>query len=175
MFPNSGGRTKSSVSSKSKINTPKNGATAAYGETSGVYPKKIDSAGSTYDPNNWDLDSAADLQEARKWIADLQRRNPAMKYWQPHGDNPIEKRQWDLSNEANRNSLNASDREVGKLLMIQEGVEPQGPPDSWIRDGWVLHKSFGPFVSVGGGPVQAGDRTYIQFYKQLPLNMRPRK
>jgi hypothetical protein len=176
-FPNGGGRRRipGSVrgSYKGSEDTPENGATAVYGETSGVYPLKMSPHGTQFDPQNWEPNSRARLDEARQWLADLQRRNPVMQYDMPHGDNLRERMQMDEAENAQRNA--SSPREVGKVLMKQLGKGPQNPPQSWVKDGWVLHTSFGPFHNEKGGSVPAGDKTYIEFYKQLPINMRPRK
>jgi hypothetical protein len=142
------------------------GAKGAYGETSGLYAQKKDPQGSIYDPANWDSASQADLQEARRWIAEVRRRNPTMNDYRPHGNNPIETRQWQLASEAADKPDIASPTTVKKFFIRQEGVGPQLPPDSW--KGWVLHKSFGPFVNTGGGDVPKGNGTYIEFYRKGP-------
>jgi hypothetical protein len=157
-----------SVRAGLRVRTAKDniGAKGAYGETSGLYAQKKDPQGSIYDPANWDSASQADLQEARRWIAEVQRRNPTMNYDRPQGNNPIEARQWKLASDAAGKSDIASPSTVKKFFIRQEGVGPQLPPDSW--KGWVLHKSFGPFVNVGGGDVPKGNGSYIEFYRKGP-------
>jgi hypothetical protein len=144
----------------------RSGRTAIYGETSGLYAQKKNPNGSTYDPNNWDPDSQAQLQEGRRWIAEVQRRNPSMKYNNPTGNNPLEARQWEFANDAaNRaRSQQVSPSEDTKIFLRQDGVGPQAPP--W--HGYVLDKSFGPFVNVGGGDVPKGDKTYIEIHRKGP-------
>jgi len=151
---------------KAKATKDDKRAKAAYGETSGLYAQKIDPKVSTYDPANWDSTSQADLQEARRWLTEVQRRNPVMHYDRPHGNNPIEARQWQLASDAAGNVDSVSPSTVKKFFIRQDGVGPQTPPESW--SGWVLHKSFGPFINVGGGDAPKGDGTYIEFYRKGP-------
>jgi hypothetical protein len=140
------------------------GPQTIYGETAGLYPKKKNLKGSTYDPRNWDADSEKQLREARQIIAEVQSRNDVIKKSSPTGDNPIEQRQWKNAQDAATAAGNTSPKEVGKMWMLQKNVGPQKPPASW--NDWTLYKRYGPFENVGGGDVPRGHETYIEFYQR---------
>ena len=139
-----------------------NGARAAYGETGGLYPQKIDPKGSLYNPENWDTQSAADLSEARSWIAEVQDRNSYVHYAQPSGNNSIEQRQWQLSVDAAANAGDLSPSDVRHFFLRQDGIGTQSL--GWAGSS-TPYQSFGPFINGGGGDVPRGKKTYIDFYK----------
>lgn len=57
-------------------------AEAVYGETASLRPQPRD------------RESAADLQTAREWIADVSERNRNVRRATPNPNNPIEIREW---------------------------------------------------------------------------------
>jgi RHS repeat-associated protein len=140
------------------------GARAAYGETSGLYPQLVPGARYVYDPANWDQASAAELQEARAWISEVESRNANVHSSQPRGNNPIEQRQWQLALDAEAMAGNLSPSDVRHFFIRQENVGVQAP--GWAA-GQTPYRSFGPFVNPGGGDVPRGPNTYIEFYRGI--------
>jgi RHS repeat-associated protein len=141
------------------------GAQAAYGETSGLYPQLIPGAKGIYNPNNWDPDSFANLQGARKYIADVRERNQDTRLAKPSGNNPIEQRAWKDCQDAAKEAENWNlPNNVKHFFLRQNGVGPQKP-------GWAgnnnPYATFGPFVNVGGGDVPSGSAVYIDFYQGI--------
>jgi hypothetical protein len=138
------------------------GAKGAFGETRGLYPQPSFPS-SIYNMDGWDPASATNLNMARTWIAEVQKRNHTMKYVdKPSGSNTIENNQWQLAATAAKNASNLSPADVRNFFIRQDGVGPQAP--GW-SGGSKPYKSFGPFLNTGGGDVPRGKNTYIDFYK----------
>ncbi|MBI1905708.1 MAG: hypothetical protein HYS20_05620 [Rhodocyclales bacterium] len=137
---------------------------AIYGETAGLYPQLSPGARNVYDVVNWDPASAAELQEARAWVAEVQARNANVHYSQPQGNNPIEQRQWQLAVDAANMAGNLSPPDVRHFFIRQDAVGRQAP--GWAG-GQAPFRSFGPFINAGGGDVPRGRQTYIDFYQGI--------
>jgi hypothetical protein len=129
-------------------------AEVVFGETSGLRPQ----------PN--DPNSAADLQTAREWIADISERNHNVWSAVPDPHNPIDMREWQYSVQASHAAQQWNLLpDVDHFFMNQAGVGPRWPTWSYGR---TPYATFGPFVNVGGGPVPRGPYTYIYTYRGVP-------
>ncbi|HEY8095028.1 MAG TPA: hypothetical protein VIE65_02905, partial [Methylobacter sp.] len=120
---------------------------------------------SIYNMDGWDPASATNLNMARTWIAEVQKRNHTMKYVdKPNGSNSIENNQWQLAENAAKNASNISPADVQHFFIRQDGVGKQVLP---YAPNAKPYMSFGPFINTGGGDVPRGDNTYIDFYKRV--------
>lgn len=141
-----------------------NGATAAYGETSNIYPQNQEGKNGIYNPANYDSDSVSALHDARVDIADVRDRNKNTHTEDKStSNNQIEKRIWNDCKEASKEAGNSLPKDVKHFFIRQEGKGLQKP-------GWAGNKepyiSYGPFRKVGkGGDVPEGNKTYIDFYQ----------
>ena len=128
------------------------------------YPQLLPGTRSPYDPAHWDPVSAAELQEARAWVSEVQSRNNNVHSSQPRGNNPIEQRQWQLALDAETMAGNLSPPAVRHFFIRQDGIGAQAP-------GWAgaqnPYRSFGPFINPGGGDVPRGSNTYRRVSRGL--------
>lgn len=149
---------------RAEASMPDPGARAAYGETRGLYPQQAFPS-RVFNMDSWDPESATDLNMARTWIAEVQKKNNEVHYVnQPSGSNPIENSQWRFAENAAKNAGNQSPANVRNFFIRQDGVGKQAP--DWAKDS-KPYKSFGPFINTGGGDVPRGNNTYIDFYKDI--------
>ncbi len=142
------------------------GAMTAYGESSGLYPQLNKKGGSIYNRNNWDPESFKQLQEARKYMADVRKRNKKTHQYKPGGNNPIEQMVWQDSVRAAEGTVTWSLPKDVKNFVMRQGRELQQP--DWAT-GLTPYATFGPFINVGGNKdVPKGPETYIDFYQGVP-------
>jgi RHS repeat-associated protein len=142
----------------------KEGASAAFGETGGIYPQLKPGASNVYNPSDWDPGSAQELQEARAWIADVRERNKITGFLdKSRTTNAVERTIWTKCYEAAEKAARKNlPSDVRHFFLRQEGEGRQKP--DWARN-MTPYKTFGPFKNIGGGDVPTGDKTFIDFYK----------
>jgi len=140
-----------------------NRAAAIYGETSSLYPQRINPGGSLYDPANLDPQSVADIAEARRNIGLISERNNRVNYDFPDDfNNPIEKAAWERSLQAAAAGANMQgelDPRYTNFIFT-----PNKMGKSAITQGAKIVNETSKFYNGGGGDVLAGPNTRVQFW-----------
>ena len=115
-------------------------------------------------PNNQQVDSYQQLQNARRDIADVRERNKNTNSKKSSLNNPVERRIWnDCQKAAKKAEGNYNlPKDVDHFFIRQRGKGMQKP---WWAEGKDPYKSYGPFINNGGGDVPGGNETYIDFYQ----------
>jgi RHS repeat-associated protein len=162
------------VNEKNKKNISK----ASWGETSGLYPVKVEQDKNGKDikpknkdlfsPDSWDGDLTQQLLKARAAIDLLSSRNEKHASASPNLDDPTEKKlaAYHLTNnfpEVDIEIRGDADVKFFYLSKEQNAQTPSISPKYWNQE---KVKTYGPFYAIGGGDAGAGP-IYIHFYKAV--------
>jgi len=140
-----------------------NRAAAIYGETSGLYPQRIDPAGGIYNQQNLDPRSASELANVRRDVGLISERNRHIHFKVPTDfNNPIQKAAWESALQAaaaGGDNQGALDPRLTNIMFVPN------------KDGKTAESVWGQgivaetptFYNVGGGDVLKGP-AHIQFW-----------
>jgi RHS repeat-associated protein len=156
------------------------GAEAAYGETSSLYPQlttlpkgQAHKQDDIYRPSDWDPTSYQNLQAARQYIADIRERNKQTRMKDgSKSKNDIEKKAWSDCEAAAKKAESSTLADGIDQFTIRQGPIIPGqhdPTEPGFTPTWsagLIHYQEGPFINTGGGDVPKGPDTYIDYWQK---------
>jgi hypothetical protein len=141
-------------------------ARGLFAEVGNLYPQLVDPTHVQFDPNNWDPASSLDLMNARSAMAEIMRRNPDVKHKDGSGlRDPFSQVNWVMS-KAGASGDDGLPPGVRAFNIRNAETKGDTPPDRIVALGnRRFYRSYGPFVSNGGGDAGKGSRIYIDLYR----------